>query len=199
LGLPAAAVMIILSEDICRAIFEYGRFSSEDTFFTARALTFYSLGLPFYTLSRITVPAFYALKDTKLPALVSMTSVLLNVVLCLQFREWIGFTGLALAASVSGVVNIMLLIIFLRRKVKIVEDRQTVNVLMKLVLASGCAGLAAYLLREPVMFGLPSIGPNSVGNLLLLLLAVLLVYLGVCRLLKIREIDKLLELVRRKR
>jgi putative peptidoglycan lipid II flippase len=198
LGLPAAVVMILLSEDICRLVYQYGRFTGEDTRATAQALAFYSLGLPFFALSRITVPAFYALKDTRLPALVSMVSVLTNVVLCLQLRHWLGFSGLALAAAISGLVNITLLVILLRRKVRIAEDRHNVAVAARLVVATALMGLAIYLLHRPIIFGLPQLGPNFLGNLVILLVLAAAVYLGTCLLFGVKEPREFLDLLKRK-
>jgi putative peptidoglycan lipid II flippase len=198
LGLPAAVVMVLLSEDICRLVYQYGRFTGEDTQATAQALAFYSLGLPFFALARITVPAFYALKDTKLPALVSMVSVLINVVLCLQLRHWLGFSGLALAAAMSGLVNITLLVILLRRKVRIPEDRDTITVVARLAVATALMGLTIYLLHRPIIFELPQLGPNFLGNLAILLVLAATVYLGSCLLFGVKEPREFLDLLRRK-
>lgn len=198
LSLPSAMVMILLAPDICRVIYQYGHFDATDTALTAKALAFYSLGLPFYTLSRITVPAFYALKDTKMPALIAMLSVLINVLLCLQFRKWLGFSGLALAAAASGLFNISMLVLLLRRKILIVEDRDTAGVLFKLLAATLASALACYFLHAPISTSLPQLGPNGVGNLAILMLTAFAVYIGVCRLLGVKELTEFLDSLRKK-
>ncbi len=199
LSLPAAMIMVILAPEICRVVYQYGRFSASDTMETAKVLALYSLGLPFYTLARITVPAFYAHKDTKTPALISMSSVLLNILLCLQFREWMGFAGLALAASVSGLVNVGLLTVLLRRKITIAEDHEIRRVLVKLLIATAASGLFAYIAKPLVAHRLPMLGPNDLGGTLLLLAATAGFFLIACKLLRVEELGEFIELIRRRR
>ena len=46
---------------------------------TFKALFYASLGVPSISILRITVPAFYSLKDTKTPVIASFTSFVVNI------------------------------------------------------------------------------------------------------------------------
>lgn len=196
LSLPAMVVMILLAEDICAVIYQYGRFSAGDSAATGRALAFYSIGLPFFTLVRITVPAFYAQKDTRTPALVSVSSVLVNVLLCLELRHYFGFAGLALAAALAGAVNILLLTFLLRRKSRISEDLETIVVLAKIVAAAAGMALLLFFAR-PILLPVGStLLPNNMIGLTILLLIGLTSFLAISYLLRIEELQRFGKMLR---
>jgi putative peptidoglycan lipid II flippase len=198
LSFPAAVLMVMLSTELSSAVFEYGRFTQQDSVATGRALAFYSLGLPFFTLVRITVPGFYAHKDTRTPALISVFSVLINIVLCLQLRGPLGFSGLALAAAISGGVNIFLLTYLLRRRVRIIEDKATLLTILKIIVAAGVMAGAVALLRPIVLSIGAGLLPNQLIGLLILLLVAVAVFVVMTLLLRIEELYQVRELVRKK-
>jgi putative peptidoglycan lipid II flippase len=154
--------------------------------------------LPFFTLVRITVPAFYAYKDTKTPALVSLTSVLVNVLLCLYLREQLGFAGLALAAALAGMVNISLLTFLLRRKIRISEDLKTLGVLVRIILSALGMGAAIYLARPLLLPIGGELLPNNIVGLSLLLVLGLAVFLTLALLFRIEEMQRLSQYLREK-
>ena len=86
------------------------------------------------------MPAFYALKDTRTPALISVFSVVLNIFFCFQLRGAYGFVGLALAASLAGVANFALLTYLLRSRIDMTGDRDNLIALGKIVAASLVTG-----------------------------------------------------------
>ena len=115
---PSALVMVVLGKVIIHLAFQRGSFDAYSTQITSQALMFFALGLPFYGVSRIFVSAFYALQDTKTPVKVAALCLGLNVVLnfVLMFPLKIG--GIAMASSISGLVNSWLLWTVLKKKLK---------------------------------------------------------------------------------
>ena len=97
--------LIIFAEPIVRLIFERGMFSGQSTLMTAKALKWYALGLPFYGIYKIFVPAFYAIGRQKVPVYCSILSVGLNVIFCISLVPYYGFEVLALGTSLSMLVN----------------------------------------------------------------------------------------------
>ncbi len=106
---PTAAVMGIFSKWIIHVAFQRGAFDAYSTTITSQVMLYAALGLPFFGASRILVSAFYALQDTKTPVKIATLCLLINVLLnaTLMFPMKIG--GIALASSISGVVNCLLL------------------------------------------------------------------------------------------
>ena len=114
--IPAMCGLMILGEPIIRLLLEHGEFTAESTSYTARALFYYTLGLPGFAIVKILVPAFYAAKDTKTPVIIGLAMMILNLTLNLILMHFMEERGLALATAISTYINITLLLIFLRKK-----------------------------------------------------------------------------------
>ncbi|MDX2083379.1 MAG: murein biosynthesis integral membrane protein MurJ, partial [Rickettsiales bacterium] len=67
LVIPATLALTVLAYPIISALFERGNFTHDQSFFVAKALMFYSFGLPSYVLVKVMEPAFFARGDTKTP------------------------------------------------------------------------------------------------------------------------------------
>ena len=118
INLPAAAGLAFLSSPIISLIFEYGKFMPSDTYATATALVFYSIGLAAYSAVKVLVPAFYALENTKIPVVSSVLSVAVNVILNIIMVRHLGYKGLALGTSITAFLNAGFLLFAFNLKMK---------------------------------------------------------------------------------
>ncbi len=132
LMIPATLCMIFLARPLVQVLLARGAFTAESTLLTSSALIYYSAGLLFYGAVKITVPVFYAMKDTKTPVKIAISCMGLNIVLNFVFTTLFIKTGLAqplaglaLATSVSALVNFFVLRIALRRKIGAVVRSST--------------------------------------------------------------------------
>jgi putative peptidoglycan lipid II flippase len=122
--LPVTAFMMIMRVPIIELLFQYGKFDAEATRRTAAALFYYSAGLLAMGLMTLFSRAFYAFLNTKMPLLVSIFTLCLNIGLNLFFVYGMGFggiyrhAGLALGASCSFWVNAIILFIMLNKKLE---------------------------------------------------------------------------------
>lgn len=114
--LPATAGLWAIAEPAVRLLFEHGEFTPEDSKITVYALRGFLPGLMGYALVYLFTRAFYALQDTRTPVLVGGVAVALNVALDYLFVGPLGVGGLALATSLAGLMNAVLLWFFLRRR-----------------------------------------------------------------------------------
>ncbi|NPV29242.1 MAG: murein biosynthesis integral membrane protein MurJ [Firmicutes bacterium] len=137
LTIPAAAGLIALGLPVIRLLFEAGKFTPENTQATATALFYYSFGIVGYSGALILNRVYYALKDTRTPVLVGVATVFLNLILNLLLVRVLGHGGLALAYSVVGIVNMVVLILLLRVKIGHVDGRR--------ILLSGAGALVSAL------------------------------------------------------
>lgn len=103
--MPALVVLFTLSDEIINVIFERGRFDHYSTLMTGEALRMYALGLPFYGITKILVPTFYALDRQKIPVISSITSIIFNIVFCVTLVPVYGFKVLALGTTLSVLLN----------------------------------------------------------------------------------------------
>lgn len=86
-----------------------GAFTAADARGTAVVVEIYSVLMLFSSLSRITAPAFYALKNTWLPAMIAFFVLLLHIAIGPTLVREYGLRGLAMATSFSSVLNIVVL------------------------------------------------------------------------------------------
>lgn len=107
LTVPASFGLAFLGKPIIRIIFEHGRFQAADTVHTAEALAFYAVGLFAYSSVKITVPVFYALKDTKIPVLASFLTVVTNIVFVSLTLDVLQHKAIALSTSLTMIFNFL--------------------------------------------------------------------------------------------
>lgn len=100
--LPAAAGLAVLALPVCRALFEHGRFSPEQSALTASALFWLALGLPAYGFNKVAASSLYALGRQAEPLAIITAQLALNAALCLPLMGRLGAGGLMLATSLSS-------------------------------------------------------------------------------------------------
>jgi putative peptidoglycan lipid II flippase len=144
LTIPSAVGLIVLSRPIIGLIYQRGHFTTDDTIHTANALAIYALGLAGYSAIKILAPAFYALGDARKPMIVSLlsmaTNFVMNWLLVARFQE----RGLALSASMVGLLNFALLYFIMQRRIHGIEGRRTLMAIIKILLASAAMGAACW-------------------------------------------------------
>ncbi len=112
LSLPAAIGMWVLSGPITQVLFMRGAFTAVDAAETARIVEIYAVLMLFSSLSRVTAPAFYAIKNTILPASVAFFVLCVHITVGPIFVTHYGLIGLATATSMSSILNIVILQVF---------------------------------------------------------------------------------------
>jgi len=197
LNVPATAGLIALAAPIVRLLFERGQFSATDTSATAAALGSYAIGLVGYSAARIIGPVFYALGQSRVPVLVSVASVALNVIGSLVLVRMIGFVGLALATSLAALANGAMLLWLLRRHLGHVDGRLLASRTAKVAIASLLMGWTARTIEQLAGSWVP--GQSVMAQSVRLGLAIgagLTVLYGAARLLRLREFEAALDIVR---
>ncbi len=144
LNVPATIGLMVLAGPIVALIFEHGAFTEAHTAATAAALAFYAPGLVGYSAVKIAVPAFYSLRESRTPVVVSAVTVLLNVVLNVSLVRAMGFTGLALGTAVSAIFNASALLWLLRSRLGGIDGRRIAASFARIAAASAVMGLAAW-------------------------------------------------------
>ena len=117
LGVPAGAGLILLAGPLAQLLFERGQFTPDDTARTARMIVGYAIGVWAFCALPVVVRGFYALGDTKTPVRIGVWVVGLNLALNLTLIWPLAESGLAVATSVSAVVQVLaLMTVFSRRR-----------------------------------------------------------------------------------
>jgi putative peptidoglycan lipid II flippase len=191
--LPSAAFLIGASEAIVALAYQRGNFGFENTLEVSMALRAYAVGLIFFGLVRVTAQVFYSFKDTATPVKVSLVAVLSNIILSLLLMKPMGFSGLALATSLSAMVNFSLLYIFSAKKLPRPDRFGLLRYSLVIGSASLAAGVMAFVVSRIFM------GPNGFDGLpgsftaiILSALAAGIIYFILCWFFKVEELKQII-------
>tara|TARA_B100001057_G_C22867683_1_gene957301 strand:- start:26 stop:1555 length:1530 start_codon:yes stop_codon:yes gene_type:complete len=116
LSLPASVALLIASDEIISALFGYGQFNQSSVSNSAKALYYFSFGLPAFAMIKVFSNFFFANHDTKTPFYISLISVLLNILISIYYFKIIGFIIIPIATSISSWFNLILLFLFLKKR-----------------------------------------------------------------------------------
>ncbi|MBU2710136.1 murein biosynthesis integral membrane protein MurJ [Zooshikella harenae] len=104
-GIPSALALFILAEPLIATLFHYGAMQDSDVFNAAKSLRAYTLGLVAFMLIKVLATGYFARHDTKTPVRIAIkamfVSMILNVILVIPLKH----AGLALATSLSSLLN----------------------------------------------------------------------------------------------
>lgn len=200
IGLPASAGMVLVSEPAIRACFESGKFTAQDTLWTARSTAIYSAAIWAFSLQQIVGRAYYALHDTLTPLYWTVINLLINLVVELPLlwtplRE----SALPVGTLASFTVQALAMLWMLDRRAGGIGLRQSARAAGKMVLATAVmSGACVGVMHLPIY-------PTGSGRLTAALQVLVLasvggaVYLATVWLLGLRPTSGLLpRLARRK-
>jgi putative peptidoglycan lipid II flippase len=144
IAIPAAVGLLVLREPIVQLLFERGQFTATSTAIVAAALGGYALGLIGHSGVEILVRAFYALHDTKTPVLLGILALGIDLVIGLSLISVLGVLGLALANMTAASLEMVLLIIVIRKRLGGLDDRRVALSALKTTVASVAMGLVVW-------------------------------------------------------
>jgi putative peptidoglycan lipid II flippase len=153
-SIPAMVGLVLLAEPIVALLFMRGEFSAVDARLTAGALSYYALGLWAVAAVRIAVAAFFAQQDSRTPLLAAGLSVLANALLGLMLMKPMAQGGMALATSLSAMLNLGILLTMLQRRLGGVQWRcigasLARSLVSAAVMAAGVRAVSRALLSAP--------------------------------------------------
>jgi putative peptidoglycan lipid II flippase len=145
LTVPAAVWLAVTAPATIRLLYEHGRFGAGDTAATAGALMMYCVGLPAFAGVGVLTRTFYALGDTRTPVRASFFAVAVNLALNIVLMAPLAHLGLALATSLTSIVNLGQLVFALRRRLGAIDGRRIGAAAARIAAASVIGGVATGL------------------------------------------------------
>ena len=109
LGAPAMLGLIILAKPMLMVLFMRGAFSLSDVEMSSYSLVAYGSGLLCFMMIKVLAPGYYSRQDTKTPVKYGIIAMVCNMVFNLIFAIPFGYVGLAIATSMSALLNAVLL------------------------------------------------------------------------------------------
>ena len=203
LTIPAAIGLMMLSEPICRLLYEWGKTVEEDTIRTGGLLFVYAFGLCGFSALKIVTDGFYAYKDIRAPVIVSICAVVLNI--CLNYLFiFRGFfldpRAVVFSTVLTVTLNCAILLLLLRRKVGGLGLGSVIPLTLKILTASVVMGFVCWLTNgviESDWLGTEGIIPRTVGVFAPIGLG-LLILAAMYRLLKVSEFDDILNIFKQR-
>jgi putative peptidoglycan lipid II flippase len=195
---PAAALSAVLAEPIVRILYQRGAWHPNQTPVTADVLAAFSAGLLFNGSMLLLNRAFFSLQSNWIPTAVALANLFLNGVLDYLLYP-VGAWGIALSTAIVNVGGTAALLFLLRRRLGHLEERQTASAVARIVVASALLAGVAYGVWEPLDAALGRSFGAQVVSLGLALAASGAIYVGACRVLRVRELETLVSLAKRVR
>ncbi len=144
---PSTILLCVMGDAFVKLLYERGAFTARDTLITARALFGYGTGLLFYALSISFVRIFNAFHDMKTPALVGITSILLNALIAALLMRPLGNLGISLATSLVSLYNFAVLFLLLKKRTGYRLSRATVHEIIRVLIAGIILALCLLFVR----------------------------------------------------
>lgn len=195
---PAAAGLMVSAEAIFSLFFMRGAFDYEQVRQSAFALAAYAPGLLFVGVSRVVVPTFYALKNTRTPVWISFWTLVVHVGLGLLLRGPLAHVGLAWALTLSSVFNAAFLLYALRRQVGNLGLARLGWTLARIIPVTALMSLVVWQVLRLVEWGARGETILKGGVLGAAIFAGIAVYAGGCLAMRITEAAEVYALIRRK-
>ena len=172
--IPATLALTCLAYPIIVTLFERGKFTHEESFFVAKALQFYSYGLPAYVLVKVMEPAFFSRGDTRTPMTIAVICLFSNAILnAVFFFHGFDYIGIILSSIISSYLNLTLLIAILLSKKHFYFEKRFLPKLLKILIP---ALLMAYSLLLMKNFFAISEVLNGIIELIIMITVGLIIY-----------------------
>jgi putative peptidoglycan lipid II flippase len=192
--IPAMVGLMVLRVPIIRVLFEHGRFAAASTELTARALLYYSLGLPAFAAVKLLVPAFYSTQDTRTPVRVAfyalVVNIFLNAIFLKSFFQTFQNGGPALATSIAAYFNFTMLFIVFRQRFGRMGTFAIIYSMAKMAVSSLAMGALCYAMLYFSKFELRT---HFLSQLILftgMITGATLLYIGITWLMRCPEVEE---------
>lgn len=199
LTFPASVLLLILRIPAVRLVFGTRNFPWETTVLLGKLVAVLAISITVQALAHLLTRAFYALKDTRTPLLIAGSDLVIYFILSCYFvfyTDW-GVMGLALVTVVTAFIELILLLIFLHKKVGGILQRSFWVPQAKMAVAAFFMAVSLYLpfrVLDELVF-------NTTKTVELIALSIttgtigMIVYLYFAALFNIRELKIIVDLI----
>jgi len=164
IGLPASVGLLVVREPLSRLIYERGDFSYDDARRVAAILLGYAPAIWAYSMTHVLTRAYHALKDARTPLRVSVGMVGVNLALNMLLVWPLGARGLATSTAVTAILQSMVLILLIRRRIDTPIDAAVLKSWARTLTASAIMGTA--IASPPLL--LPQVVKDPTGSKIML-------------------------------
>jgi len=148
--IPAALGYLVLARPIVRLLLEHGVTTPSSGDLVSDVLVGFSVGLFPFSAFQLLLRAYYAMQNTRTPALVNIAAVAINVAadLILFFGFDLGVQGLALGHAISYGFGSVALLLLIRRRLRGIDGARVLGTIGRTLLAGAATAATAWLVAR---------------------------------------------------
>lgn len=199
LVIPCAVLLMVLRYEVIRLLFQRGKFDAAATAKTSEALLFMLIGAFAFAGQTVVVRGYYAMQDTLFPTIFSTLAVLASLPLYWYGMQYLGVNGVALAMSVSAIIQTTLLYTLWNRRTNNDGSRQVYPFFAKIIFLSVMVGVILHWLKTQALQEIDQ--TTFIGSLLLCLIvgsAFVLAFIAIGYIFRIDEIVRVINRLAKK-
>jgi putative peptidoglycan lipid II flippase len=179
-GLPASVGLMLVAQPLARLLFQHGQNTPHDAYLIGRSTTVYAAAIWAFSLLQIINRAYYAVHDMLTPLKMAAINIVINLVVEIPLLWWLGESGMAVGTVVSFVVQALVMLWMLDRRIGGLELGRIAKPVMKMILATAVMGAVCVAVKYSPLY------PHGPGRIVWAVQLVIIltlgagVYLGVC-------------------
>ncbi len=156
LVVPFSVLLMVLRSEVVQVLFERGQFDAAATALTARVLACLLVGAFAFAAQTVVVRGYYAIQNTLFPALFGTVAVVASIPLYIVGMQRLGVQGVALAISLSVILQVVLLYVLWNRRMENPGSREVYRFYLKIFALSLPLGLVLEAGRQALRALLPA-------------------------------------------
>ncbi len=188
--IPFSVLFMILRKEIIFVLFQRGEFKSSATMITSEILLYLMIGTFAFAAQTVVVRGYYAMQNTLLPALLGTVSAFLSLPIYYFFMNIMGVNGVALAVSISAIIQVLLLYSIWNKKTSNKDALKVIYFYGKIIVVSVLIGVGLSYFKS---YFLINIDTNTFVGCVIngIIISVLFITLLICssHLLGIKEVN----------
>jgi len=196
---PSSIVLLLLGPQLALLLLGYGNTTADGARLIGTVLQAFAVGAVGFSLYYVLLRGFYALEDTKTPALVSIGLNALNLAVSYALYRRLpqdkAVVGLALGYSIAFSVVMIVFWILLRPRTGGLDTFVTVRTLVRLLLAGAVAGVVGWAVQDGIGRWLGQGKPASLIAVAVVVPSVFMLFALVARRLRVAEVRDVLEMI----
>lgn len=145
IAVPVACLLFLCSDTLVKLFYGYGKFTAENCYYCARALSVFAIGMPAYVLTRILLSFFFAQKRNITPIIVTSITIAVNLINNYFLMPKYQYIGLALSTVGAMWVGVIIYLAIILRQL---SDWSFYIDLVRSILWASIFGLLCYLIQS---------------------------------------------------
>ncbi len=147
-AVPLSMIFFVLREQIIRIVYGAGHFDINDTRLTYQILGILCISLFAQSVIPLLARGFYAMQNTKTPLYIALGAQVVNIFIIIILIRRVGIYAIAIAFSISAIVNAGLLFGLLHKHVRDEEYKNTLRTITQITIATFVSFIITFFIRN---------------------------------------------------